>query len=47
MPIYMAGAYMDEGHFTYKSKSEFMKVARAALNPLQAAIFWQAGGKLT
>ena len=30
--IYMAGAYMDESHFTHKSKSEFMQMARAALN---------------
>ena len=45
--LYMAGAYMDESHFTHKSKSEFMKLARAALNPLQEAIFLQAGGEQT
>jgi uncharacterized protein (DUF362 family) len=45
--IYMAGAYMDESYFTHKSKSEFMKMARAALNPLQKAIFLQAGGERT
>jgi uncharacterized protein (DUF362 family) len=45
--IYMAGAYMDESQFTHKSKSEFMKMARAALNPLQTAIFLQAGGERT
>ncbi|MFA5183415.1 MAG: DUF362 domain-containing protein [Syntrophales bacterium] len=45
--IYMAGAYMDESHFTHKSKSEFMKAARVALNPLQKAIFLQAGGERT
>jgi hypothetical protein len=45
--IYMAGAYMDESHFTHKSKSEFMKLARAALGPLQKAIFLQAGGEQT
>lgn len=45
--IYMAGAYMDESHFTHKSKSEFMKAARAALKPLQTAIFLQAGGEQT
>jgi len=45
--IYMAGAYMDESHFTHKSKSAFMQAARAALNPLQKAIFLQAGGEQT
>ncbi len=45
--IYMAGAYMDESYFTHKSKSEFMKAARDALNPLQEAIFLQAGGERT
>jgi uncharacterized protein (DUF362 family) len=45
--LYMAGAYMDESHFTHKSKSEFMKAARKALNPLQKVIFLQAGGERT
>jgi uncharacterized protein (DUF362 family) len=45
--IYMAGAYMDESHFTHKSKSVFMKKAREALGPLQKAIFLQAGGEQT
>jgi len=45
--LYMAGAYMDESHFTHKSKSAFMKAARRALNPLQKAIFLQAGGERT
>jgi uncharacterized protein (DUF362 family) len=45
--LYMAGAYMDESHFTHKSKSEFMKMARAALHPLQTTIFLQAGGERT
>jgi hypothetical protein len=45
--LYMAGAYMDESHFTHKSKSAFMKVARTAINPLQKAIFLQAGGEKT
>lgn len=45
--IYMAGAYMDESHFTHKSKSAFIKAARAALGPLQKAIFLQAGGERT
>jgi uncharacterized protein (DUF362 family) len=45
--LYMAGAYMDESHFTHKSKSIFMKTARKALNPLQKAIFLQAGGEQT
>ena len=31
--LYMAGAYMDESHFTHKSKSEFMKMARDAHPP--------------
>ncbi len=45
--IYMAGAYMDESHFTHKSKSVFMKAARKALKPLQESIFLQAGGERT
>jgi uncharacterized protein (DUF362 family) len=45
--LYMSGAYMDESHFTLKSKSEFMKLARKAINPLQKAIFLQAGGERT
>jgi uncharacterized protein (DUF362 family) len=45
--LYMAGAYMDESHFTHKSKSAFMQAARAALKPLQTAIFLQAGGERT
>ena len=45
--IYMAGAYMDESQFTHKSKSEFMKMARKALKPLQEAIFLQTGGERT
>jgi uncharacterized protein (DUF362 family) len=43
--LYMAGAYMDESHFTHKSKNVFMKGARAALKPLQEALFLQAGGE--
>jgi uncharacterized protein (DUF362 family) len=43
--IYMAGAYMDESHFTHKSNSAFMKGARAALKPVQEALFLQAGGE--
>ena len=45
--IYMAGAYMDESHFTHKSKSAFIEKAREALKPLQEAIFLQAGGERT
>ncbi|MFP3868716.1 MAG: DUF362 domain-containing protein [Desulfobacteraceae bacterium] len=45
--IYMAGAYMDESQFTHKSKSAFMQAARRALNPIQQAIFLQAGGERT
>lgn len=45
--LYMAGAYMDESHFTHKSKNAFMKAARKAMNPLQKAIFLQAGGERT
>ena len=45
--IYMAGAYMDETQFPHKSKSVFMKAARKAINPLQKAIFLQAGGEQT
>jgi hypothetical protein len=45
--LYMTGAYMDESHFTHKSKSKFMKNARKAVNPLQKAIFLQAGGERT
>jgi uncharacterized protein (DUF362 family) len=43
--IYMAGAYMDEDHFAHKNKTLFMKTARAILNPLQEALFLQAGGR--
>jgi uncharacterized protein (DUF362 family) len=45
--LYMAGAYMDESHFTHKSKSVFMRAARKAVSPLQKAIFLQAGGERT
>jgi uncharacterized protein (DUF362 family) len=45
--IYMVGAYMDESHFTHKSKSVFIEKARAALKPIQEAIFLQAGGERT
>jgi uncharacterized protein (DUF362 family) len=45
--LYMAGAYMDESHFTHKSKSAFMKAARKVIKPLQKAIFLQAGGEQT
>lgn len=45
--IYMALAYMDESHFTYKSSDPFMKAARMALKPLQTAVFLQAGGERT
>ena len=45
--LYMAGAYMDESHFNHKSKSVFIKAARKAINPLQKAIFLQAGGEKT
>lgn len=45
--LYMAGAYMDESHFTHKSRSAFMQAARRALRPLQHALFLQAGGERT
>ncbi len=45
--LYMAGAYMDESHFTHKSKSVYMQAARRALRPLQQALFLQAGGERT
>ena len=45
--LYMAGAYMDESHFSHRSKSVFMKAARKAINPLQKAIFLQVGGEQT
>ncbi|MFZ5449564.1 MAG: DUF362 domain-containing protein [Thermodesulfobacteriota bacterium] len=45
--LYMTGAYMDESQFTHKNKSEFMRQARKAINPLQTAIFLQAGGEQT
>ncbi|MGA2401643.1 MAG: hypothetical protein ABSG91_08035 [Syntrophobacteraceae bacterium] len=45
--IYMALAYMDESHFTYKSSDPFVKAARMALKPLQTAVFLQAGGERT
>ncbi|MEJ2069818.1 MAG: hypothetical protein P8X58_05320 [Syntrophobacterales bacterium] len=38
---------MDETQFPHKSKSVFMKAARKAINPLQKAIFLQAGGEQT
>lgn len=43
--LYMAGAYMDESHFTHKSKDTFMKAARSAMKPIQTALFLQAGGE--
>jgi len=45
--LYMAGAYMDESHFTHKSKDAFMKAARRAMKPIQTALFLQAGGERT
>jgi uncharacterized protein (DUF362 family) len=45
--IYMAGAYMDESHFTHKPESRLMEMAQAALHPLQTTIFLQAGGERT
>jgi uncharacterized protein (DUF362 family) len=45
--LYMAGAYMDESHFTHKFRSAFMQAARRALRPLQHALFLQAGGERT
>lgn len=45
--IYMSLAYMDESHFNVKSDSKILEAARAALKPLQTAVFMQAGGKRT
>lgn len=45
--LYMSGAYMDDSHFTHKSESDFIKLARLALSPLQKALFLQAGGERT
>ena len=45
--LYMAGAYMDDSHFTHKSKSAFIKAARKALKPIQEAVFLQAVGERT
>ncbi len=43
--LYMVGAYMDEDYFTHKNKSEFVKLAREALHPLQTTLFLQAPGE--
>jgi uncharacterized protein (DUF362 family) len=43
--FYMCGAYMDTSHFDFKDKGAFVKAARAILNPLQTALFLQAGGE--
>jgi hypothetical protein len=45
--FYMCGAYMDTNHFNFKDHGAFVRGARAMLNPLQTAIFLQAGGKQT
>jgi uncharacterized protein (DUF362 family) len=45
--FYMAGAYLDDSYFAYKNKSAFMQAARAALNPIQKAMFLQADGERT
>jgi hypothetical protein len=45
--LYMAGSYMDESHFPHKSQSVFIQKVRKALQPLQEAIFSQAGGEQT
>ena len=42
--IYMAGAYMDENHFTQKSEDVLIKAAGKAMKPLQTALFLQTGG---
>ncbi len=45
--IYMIGAYMDDTHFTHKSRSLFVQAARKAIRPIQEAVFLQAGGERT
>jgi hypothetical protein len=45
--IYMSAAYMDESQFEHTSKSDFVKLARAAMGPIQKAVFLQAGGERT
>ncbi len=43
--FYMCGAYMDTSHFDFKDQGAFVQAARTILNPLQAALFLQAGGE--
>lgn len=47
--LYMSAAYMDDSYFTHRQekKSLFIKGARAALKPIQEAVFLQAGGERT
>ena len=45
--VYMSGAYMDETMFPHKNRPLFVEMAQAAMNPIQKAVFRQAGGKRT
>ena len=45
--IYMSAAFMDETEFKLKSKNKFIKAARAAMTPIQEAVFKLPGGERT
>lgn len=45
--FYLVGCYMDESHFTHKSRSHFIHAARDAIEPIQEMVFLQAGGERT
>lgn len=43
--MYMSVAYMDEEHFTMKSRSSMIQAVRAAIRPLQEVMFLQSSGR--
>jgi len=45
--VYMSAAYMDETQFAVKSRSAFIRAVRAALRPIQEAVFLLPGGERT
>jgi uncharacterized protein (DUF362 family) len=42
--FYMMGCYMDESHFNFKSKNDFILEGRKILKPLKEGIWLQVGG---
>jgi hypothetical protein len=43
--VYMSAAYMDETQFKVKTRSAFIRAVRAALRPIQEAVFVLPGGE--